>query len=281
MDTFRTIVPNDRNLLKSIAYYYFHESKDENFSKNIIYHPHYLVALNVYNNVKIKWDENGRTYVPIKSDSKEVILTINNKTSKHVRLRGAFNKIGIVFHPLGVNSFIDPPLSEIVTNNRVSSFDYFGKDFLDTSNLVFNEASLESKGKQLDTFFRTRFKKFEDERIIKAIDIILNTSETPKIQDLANSLSISRKTLLRLFKMHLCFSVEEFKLVVKFRKALQFYEEAITKPTLTQVAIDNQYYDQSDFINHFKSITGFNPKKFFSSINNISNNGTYWTFKTN
>lgn len=281
METFKTLLPKDKNLLKVIAYYYFHESKDENFYKNIIYHPHYLVALNVYNNVRIQWDENGRTYVPAKRDSKEVIITINNRTSKQVKLRGAFSKIGIVFHPLGINHFIGHPLSGIINSNRVSSFEYFGEDFLNTTNRVFNEARLERKGDLLDIFFNTHFKKFEDDRVIKAVHAILNNSKTPKIQELSDNLLISRKTLLRLFKTHLCFSVEEFKSVVKFRKALAFYEEAIIKPTLTQVAIDNQYYDQSDFINHFKSITGFNPSKFFSSINNISTNGTYWTFKKN
>jgi len=279
MDTFKTILPKDKNLSKWIAYYYFHKSNDENFSKDIIYHPHYLVALNVYKNVRIEVNKNGRTYVPVKHDSKEIIITINNRTSKQVRLRGAFNKIGVVFNPLGINHFINHPLSKIVSNNRVSSFEYFGENFSNTSNLVFSESSIESKGKLLDAFFKIHFKNFEDERVKKAIDIILNSSEIPKVQELAKNLFISRKTLLRLFRMHLCFSVEEFKSIIKFRKALQFYEEAINKPTFTQVAHDNRYYDQSEFINHFKSITSFNPKKFFSSINNISNNGTYWTFK--
>lgn len=279
MDTFKTIVPKDKDLLKCIAYYYFHESKDEHFSKDIVYHPHYLAALNVYSKVKIQWNENGKTYLPIQSDAKEVILTINNKTSKEVRLRGAFNKIGIVFHPLGINHFINQPLNKLIKNNSASNFDYFGDDFLKTSNLVFNEPSLLGKGDLLDSFFKNYFKEFEDERVTKAIDLIFNAPKMPKIQELADSLFISRKTLLRLFKMHLCFSVEEFKSVVKFRKALLFYEEAINKPELSHVAYDNEYYDQSDFINHFKSITGLNPSKFFASIRNISDNGTYWTFK--
>ncbi|WP_461443613.1 helix-turn-helix domain-containing protein [Maribacter sp.] len=280
MDTFKTIVPQDKDVTKHIAYYYFHESKDAHFSKDIVYHPHYLVALNVYSQVKIQWNDNGKTYLPIQSDAKEVILTINNKTSKEVRLRGVFNKIGVVFHPLGINHFIDQPLHKLVQNKSASHFDYFGNDFLSTSSLVFNAPSLADKRNLLDSFFKNHFKEFEDERVQKAIDLIFNSSKMPKIQELADHLLISRKTLLRLFKKHLCFSVEEFKSVVKFRKALLFYEEAITKPELSHVAYDNEYYDQSDFINHFKSITGLNPSKFFSSIRNISNNGTYWTFKT-
>lgn len=280
MDTFKTIVPKDKDLLKCIAYYYFHESKDEHFSKDIVYHPHYLAALNVYSKVKIQWDENGKTYLPIDSDTKEVILTVNNKTSQEVRLRGAFNKIGVVFHPLGINHFIKSPLNQLVENNSTSSFDYFGDDFLNTSRLVFNEPSLTDQGNLLDSFFKNHLRQFEDERVTKAIDLIFNSSRMPKVQELADSLLISRKTLLRLFKMHLCCSVEEFKSVVKFRKALFFYKEAIDKPELSHVAYDNEYYDQSDFINHFKSITGINPSKFFSTIKNISDKGTYWTFKT-
>ena len=217
--------------------------------------------------------------MPIKSDAKEVILTINNKTSKEVRLRGAFNKIGVVFHPLGINHFIDYPLHKLVKNHSASNFDYFGDEFLNTSNLVFNTPSLVAKRNLLDAFFKNRFKEFEDERLTKAIDLIFNAPKIPKIEELADGLCISRKTLLRLFTKHLCFSVEEFKSVVKFRKALLCYEEAINKPDLSHVAYDNEYYDQSDFINHFKSITGLNPSKFFSTINNISINGTYWTFK--
>lgn len=280
MDSFKTIVPKDKDLVKCIAYYYFHESQDAHFSQDIVYHPHYLSALNVYSKVKIQWSENGKTYLPIASDAKEVILTINNKTSKEVRLRGAFQKIGVVFYPLGINHFIDRPLNELMKSNRASNFDYFGNDFLHTSRLVFNAPSLASKRNLLDAFFKNQFKEFEDKRLTKAIDLIMNAFEMPKTQELADSLNISRKTLLRLFKTHLCFTVEEFKSVVKFRKALSFYDEAIHKPRLSHVAYDNTYYDQSDFINHFKSITGLNPSKFFSSITDISNKGTYWTLKT-
>ena len=278
MDTFKTIVPRDKSLLKHIAYYYFHESQDEHFSKDIVYHPHYLVALNVYSKVKVKWDENGKTYVPTTSDEKEVILTVNNKTSREVRLRGVFNKIGIVFHPLGINHFIDTPLCQLLKSTRASTFNYFGDAFLDTSRAVFDASTLADKRNVLDTFFKERFKGFEDERILKAIDLIFNASDIPSAQELADSLAISRKTLLRLFKTHLCFSVQEFKSVVKFRKALVLYHESINKPPLSHVAYDTKYYDQSDFINHFKSITGLNPVKFFSSINTISTHGPYWSF---
>ncbi|WP_347925915.1 AraC family transcriptional regulator [Pontimicrobium sp. SW4] len=278
MDTFKTIQPKCKDLSKRIAYYYFHESKNENFSKDIIYHPHYLVALNVYKNVRVVLNEKGRTYIPVKSNQAEVLLTINNKTSKVVRLRGSFNKIGIVFYPLGINHFINRPLSEVVTDNRVSRFDYFGKDFITISDLAFRESNLKNKREILDSFFKSHFKKIEEERIVKAVNIIFNATEIPKVKELASNLSISRKTLLRLFRKHLCFSVEEFKSVVKFRRALTLYEAAVKKPSLTQVAIENQYYDQPEFINHFKSLTGFNPKKFFSSTKQIHTNGPHWTF---
>ena len=279
MDDFYTILPRDKNLRKHIAYYYFHESENENFKKDIVYHPHYLSALNVYSNVKIQWSSSGKTYLPIASNAKEVILTVNNKTSKEVKLRGAFSKIGIVFNPLGINHFIKAPLSTLMKSSRASNFNYFGDDFITTADLVFHSRDFEIKGDILDTFFKGYFREFEDKRLLKAVDLILNSSKIPRTQDIADSLGISRKTLLRLFKTHMCFTVEEFKSVVKFRKALSHYEKAIAKPRLSHVAYDNKYYDQSDFINHFKAITGLNPKKFFATIRDISAIGTYWTVK--
>ncbi len=207
-----------------------------------------------------------------------MILTINNKTSKVVRLRGAFKKIGIIFYPLGINHFIEPTLSEVATNDRVSRFDHFGEDLLTISESVLQESIVEARCEILDSFFNKHFKGLEEERIIKAVSMILNATEIPRVNELADHLAISRKTLLRLFRKHLCFSVEEFRSVVKFRRALAAYEEAVRKPHLTHIAIENQYYDQSEFINHFKSLTGFNPKKFFSSTRQIQANGPHWTF---
>ncbi len=277
-EKFLTVSPKNELLAKHIRYYYFHKSYDTNFRKNVVYHPHYVSALNIYKHTDVKWSDYGRTYVPKNSNDLSVVFTINKKVSKEVRLRGKFDKIGIVFNPLGINHFIETPLSGNI-NDSICHFDYFGKELHEIAQTVYLEKDIENKRDLLDGFFIKQYIGFEDVRLLQAVQEILAANDSAKTQDLAKSLGISRETLLRIFKKHLCFSVEEFKSVIRFRQALEYYEETTIKPKLTHVAIDNRYYDQADFVKHFKKVTGASPKKFFSSLRNISNAGTYWTFK--
>lgn len=278
-ESFITIKPQDEVIAQHVAYYYFHDSENEDYYENIIYHPHYYVPLNVYKNVKVIWDEHSRTYVPTDSEELSIILTIKNKTSKEVRLRGAFSKVGIIFNPLGINHFIEAPLRDTVSDIRVSSYEHFEESFNALMAKIYDEPDCSIKRDLLDAYFLSRYRPFHDSRLKHAVKLIMESPKMYKTQELADELKISRETLLRLFKKHLCFSVEEFKSVVKFRRALAYYEEAIEKPKLTEVALETEYYDQSDFINHFKAVTGFNPKSFFANIKTIGMNGPYWTFE--
>jgi AraC-like DNA-binding protein len=276
-EEFLVIKPNVGILKKHIKFYYFHNSHDSNFKKDVVYHPHYLTTLNIYKGVTVDLDLKGRTYVPTKSSEFSSIYTINKTKSKEVRLRGLFNKIGIVFNPLGINHFINRPLSEIVTES-ISEFDYFGMSLDEIAKEVFDKENLIDKRISLDNFFLNKYSSISDDRIVNAVGEILDSEGSIKIKDLAQQLNISRETLLRIFKKHLCYSFEEFKSVVRFRRALEYYVENEVKPNLTNVAIENQYYDQSAFVKHFKKVTGLSPKKFFSSLHDIGNSGTYWTF---
>lgn len=277
-DFFLTVNPKNELLAKHIKYYYFHTSHDANFSTNVVYHPHYVTGLNIYKHTRVEWNDYGRTYIPNTSKKLSIVFTINKKLSKEVRLRGKFDKIGIVFTPLGINHFIKPPLSDII-DDGICHFDYYGKALHEVAQAVYHEKNIENKRDLLDNFFTKQYVGFEDSRLLKAVQKIYTANDSIKTQDMANSLGISRETLLRIFKKHLCFSVEEFKSVVRFRRALEYYEENAIKPKLTHVAMDNQYYDQANFVKHFRKVTGSSPKNFFSSLRNISNKGTYWTFK--
>ncbi|WP_350287422.1 helix-turn-helix domain-containing protein [uncultured Croceitalea sp.] len=277
MDTFISIAPKNEQLKKLILYYYFHKSDSKTFKKSIIYHPHFVTGLNIYRNSKIIWDENGRTYEPSSGTEPSITLTINPTKSKVVHMRGAFDKIGIIFHPLGINNFIGTTLSSLVVG-RITEFKLFNPDIFSVAKTIYNTKDIEKKRDALDSFFCARHLGFSDSRIVKAVQLLtMHQQVLPKCSDLAKATGVSRETLLRLFKRHLGCSVEQFKLVVKFRKALQLYQTSSEALKLTQLAIDSTYYDQSSLIHHFKTVTGFNPKAFFSNLEQISVSGTYWT----
>jgi AraC-like DNA-binding protein len=166
-------------------------------------------------------------------------------------------------------------LLEIIDENPKANFDYFGLGFNLVLDEVYNSESLEEKVDLLDAFFYSRLNVFDEQRVIKAVELLFD--EDISIQNLCERLKISRKTLLRLFKKHIICAPKEFSNVVKFRKALNFYQSHRDKPQLTQLAYENAYYDQSDFIKHFKKVTGYNPKKFFSNLSHLGREDTFWT----
>lgn len=275
-DSFVSIRPKSDQLKNHIRYYYFHKSDSDSFDKTIIYHPHQVTAINIYRNSKIVWDEHGRTYVPTEQKEPTITLTINHSKSKLVRMRGAFNKIGIVFNPLGINHFISKKLCELF-EGRISDFSLFSPDILVRSEIIYSSDNLEANRDLLDKFFESRYVGFDDRRVLKAVRLLNEVQILPKSSEIADQVGVSRETLLRLFKKHLCCSVEQYKCLIRFRRALDLYQKSNGPIKLTQVAVSSEYYDQSDFIRHFRAVTGFNPKSFFLNLHSISAEDTYWT----
>jgi AraC-like DNA-binding protein len=97
------------------------------------------------------------------------------------------------------------------------------------------------------------------------------------VEELAAELEISRKTLLRLFNKHQNSSVIDYMKMIQFRRSIELFQNSKDRTKLTELALDTAYYDQSDFIKHFKKLTGFNPKLFFNNLSILGDKGTFWT----
>ena len=186
-----------------------------------------------------------------------------------------FYKVGVVFNPLGINHFIGKPLSDIFTPS-FSEFTYFGEAFENSikSSWPFG---YEDKAAALDAFFRKQYAGFDEPVVKKAVQEILNTNGSVRVEDLSEITGVNRKTLLRLFKKHLCASVEEYKKLVMFRNALNYSQQA--GHSLTDVALYSLYYDQAHYIKHFKAVTNQAPKALLSKLTQLGNQDVYWHFE--
>ncbi|KQC29483.1 helix-turn-helix domain-containing protein [Flagellimonas eckloniae] len=274
-DYFFSINPKQESLKKHIAYYYFHFSNEKDFKKEFIYYPSFHSTLNVYKNVDIIFNEKGRVYVPKKNDELSVIYTKGDGKSKHIRLSGKFNKIGIVFNSLGFNHFINCPFNSLITDRAVE-LDYFGSSLISVADKVYKTKDNTKKRDVLDNFFLNHLNVFKEQRLPKIIDIIHDKNGAIQIKELSNTFNIHRKTILRLFKKHLGFSYRDYTNIVKFRNALNLY---LTKKDikLIELAYENDYYDQADFNNQFKALTNLTPKQLFKSLKRMGHN-VYWNY---
>lgn len=100
-----------------------------------------------------------------------------------------------------------------------------------------------------------------DPAITYSVDWLAN-QEAPGIEALASELGIARRTLERIFQRGIGVSPKQFAGILRtqhFLKALHQTE------SLTQLAYEFGYYDQSHLIRDFKTKTGITPGKYFAA----------------
>ncbi len=272
-EDFVSIEPKNEQLAQLIDHYYFHKVDNSDRAYTVIYHPHYKTAINFYRNAEVLWDENGRIIRQLDRRNTACVFTRNVKKSRYVRIIGSVNKIGIVFKPLGINHFIKLPLSQI-SNEIVTNFNYFGDSFNELATDIYRETSTEQKRNILDKYFLSKYTGFKDESFKKLVLGKFQSNVDFSAQSMAAELQINRKTLLRKFKAHLCYSPSDFKAVIKFRQALNQYN---SKSKLTDIAYNSNYYDQSSFIKNYKALAGLSPKQLFKSLSELGDKKTLWT----
>ena len=277
-EDFITKKPNCPFLQQYISYYYFHNSLGGH-RKRYIYYPNTKCALTIYKNSKVTFSDK---YSITEPDTKTDFSFLYSGIQKQLRtseIIAPFEKIGIIFNELGINHFIRQPLSSITTHPVDKHFNYFGNDLINSCKSIYNTKELDEKINLLDNFLKKKFCDFQDEQFKNCIHTIISSKQKLTVSEISEQLQINKKTLLRLFKKHLCCTTKEYLNIVQFRKSLNEYLLINKTQSFTELAINSQYYDQSQFINHFKKLSGENPKTFFKNIKHIGSEDTFWTFQ--
>ena len=274
-DNFITAKPTSEKISRHISYYYFHKSFDEKYQKKFIFYPNYKHALTVYRNSEVFLSDNESMVKPSKLSFLKPIYCINKDKNIKVSIEGVFDKIGIVFNPLGINHFIKKSILEVFPY-EINVFPHFGEEFNLVLNEVFLENEIHKKVELLDAFFEKTIQPFDEPILKKAIGEIIVSNGGIKVSELSEKLNINRKSLLRLFNKHTSMSVEEYRKMVKFRTAFNALQNQSIEEKLTQIALESDYYDQADFTNQFKELTKSSPKKLKPKLKKFGDKGTVW-----
>lgn len=273
-EQFQTFTPKDLHLKGLVAYYYVHAASDSEFESSFTYYPHYRNAITIYLDCEVDFSDSSSLVRPGKAGSSRVLFSRNYDRRISVHLKGAFKKIGIAFEPLGVNAFLDSSLSAVAPD-KVNDFDFFDPGLPTIVRRGLDGAS-DDLVSAIDAFLISKYKYFDHAPLKTAVSELLQADGGIGVEALSAQLGISRKTLLRMFREHLCTSVEGYKKLVRFRNALNHYLLSENKTTFTALALDHQYYDQPAFIKHFKSITGLSPRAFFAQLKRYGEKDTFW-----
>jgi len=150
--------------------------------------------------------------------------------------------------------------------NIIDSIDLY-QDFINLYNSLQNGVNIEN---DLKDFATTLFRQYcqsksenEQNSLLKKIEnyILQNIQEQISIDEIAKSVGYSSAHINRLFKKEFGLTLHAFLIDKRIGKA----KELITQnqqATLTQIAYEAGFYDQSHFIRNFKKAYSLSPKEY-------------------
>ena len=107
-------------------------------------------------------------------------------------------------------------------------------------------------------------KRLADPAIFSSISYIIQTRGTMDVAQLASQYYLSTRQFERNFKQFAGFSPKLYSRIIRFQSAIAQYGHS--GKSLTAIAYDCGYYDQSHFIHDFKEFSGLHPRHYFGGM---------------
>lgn len=172
---------------------------------------------------------------------------------------------GVRFHPGGFLPFATVSIKEM-ENTAVPLEELFAKDGENIQHAIRSAQSTTEKINLIETFLRSQLtSKQTVDRIVKsAVATILTANGQLSISELSKQNNIHRRQLERKFSAAVGLSPKQLSKIIRLQSALKMLlNKKFTN--LTDVAYQNEYYDQAHLIKDFKELTGITPKEFYGN----------------
>jgi AraC-like DNA-binding protein len=183
-----------------------------------------------------------------------------------MELKGDLSVFSIVFQPQGMMQFFKFPLHEIC-NQNVPLKHIIGQAGRDLEEKMSEAPTFHQRVSIVEThlltLLKTNFADFEFRRINHIVELIKKTCGNININQLASEACLCRKQFERIFAEHIGISPKQYLKIIRFQFAL-FQKQKNVNMNMLDLSYECGYYDQSHFINDFKSLSGFTPKQYFT-----------------
>ncbi len=167
------------------------------------------------------------------------------------------------FHPNGFLPFSTIPIREM-ENQPIAINTLYGTEGEELAAQILSADSTTQRIEIIEGFLIDRLTNIKTiDGIIKStVDTILATRGQISVGELSEQNDIHRRQLVRKFSKIIGLSPKQLSKTIRIQSTLKsLLNQENTK--LTDVAYDNEYYDQSHFIKDFKEFTGISPKEFY------------------
>ncbi|KOY84304.1 hypothetical protein AD998_21710 [bacterium 336/3] len=269
--------PKSEILQNHIECFYSLQRNDNDHDITYFGFPSNTIFLTLCQDAKIVINGNDLTIENHPNEGIKSILIIDNQKQGSTTYRGNTNEITIYFKPLGINAFLEKPLSNYIINT-ISNFNPFD-DYIMTINEIFKIKDDIAKIDFLESYFVSKCIDFKHPFLHKALEKITNEENSKiNIVELTKHFAVSRVTIHKQFLLHIGTSPSQFLKIERFRTAIKMFTKNASNEQLIDIAYMVEYFDQSHMARDFKSLTGYSPKIFFSKLSQIENSQINWIF---
>ena len=190
---------------------------------------------------------------------------------KRFEIGQSFGIFGVYLYPYVIPMLFDMPASEL-RNQMPDLTSLMGIEGSMLEERMMLAADNNQRVKIITAFLEKKLLNslFQPQDIVSSIQQIIKTRGQVKIEALANQYFISQRQFERRFKEYAGLSPKLFARIVRFHASCMHFGD--DNKSLTDIAYDCGYYDQSHFIHDFKQFSGHHPKRYFSG----KAEGTEW-----
>ncbi len=174
----------------------------------------------------------------------------------------SFGIFGAYIYPFAIPYFFKVPSEE--TSNEMLGLDLFlGPDGRELEEKIMTAPDNCHRAGILTAFFEKCLlnARLKDNTIATSIKHIIHSGQLNTVEELAYRFNLSVRQFDRKFKEYAGFSPKMYLRLVRLSNALR--QDGSTK-SLSRIAHECGYYDQSHFIHDVKAFTGYHPGFYFS-----------------
>ena len=193
-----------------------------------------------------------------------IIAGIHAQARKHTRfvVHQNWSIFGCYLYPFALPRLFSYPASDF-TDRETDFESVLGREGRELKETMLTAGGNDRRVQILSSFLEKRLanNQREEPRVFASIGHIIHGRGLVNVRELARDNFLSDRHFERKFKEFSGFSPKLFARISRFQAALKEYGSG---KSLTAIAYDCGYYDQSHFINDFKEFSGYNPKIFFN-----------------
>lgn len=260
--------PQSEILKKYIFGYYFLNAAKNANPINYWTFPNNFCILSVNLNSTSTYLDNKINVVPEYNNLVTSNLVYRYSKPIEISIKPPINEITIYFKPLGLNYFVNNLPGFFIHKNEFnfSPFQDFEANMAD----IFVEKSLEKRARMFERYW---ISKLNNKNFTLLESILVDIDNGVSVENIAKAHNYTRQYILKLFQSHIGKSIAEYRKIHRFRNSIR---KKVSKKHFTELAYDNEYFDQSHFIKDFKGLTDLKPTTFFKEID--VDKPTIWHF---